>query len=770
MKVEHQPAEETLREAEARYRNLVEESFDGIFIQKGPKITFANSRLHEMLGYEKGEMEGMDHWLIYHPDYQDLTRERARARMRGEEIPSHYEVKLRRKDGSTFSGEINARATIVEGEPGIQVWVKDISKRKKAEEALRASEEHFRQFFENAPLYCYMVSREGIILNVNKTALATLGYQKEELVGKPVATIYPPEYHQKMNENFETWKKTGRLDEVEMEIVTKKGDRRTVLLTADAVKDGDGRVFHSISVQRDITLRKKAEESLKDSERRYRQLFENVPVGLYRTSRDGEILEANPALVQMLGFPDLKSLKAVKALGTYVNPEDRIRWREIMDRDGIVQNFQKQLRRRDGSILWVEENAKTFSNSRGEQYYEGTLKDITGRKRAEEEKAALQEQLRQSQKMEAIGQLAGGVAHDFNNLLTVIKGYSQLSLVDLKENDPLKPNIEEIKRAADRAADLTRQLLAFGRRQVMEMRVLDLNTLLRNLEKMLRRLIGEDISLITHFSKDLGKVKVDPGQIEQVILNLVVNARDAMPNGGTLLIEIANVELDEAYAKKHTYVTPGRYVMLSVGDTGVGMAPEVRDRIFEPFFTTKEKGKGTGLGLSTVYGIVKQSGGNIWVYSEPGQGTTFKIYLPRVDEPLNGLKKNEPSAEVPGGNETVLIIEDEEAVRKVASRILKKRGYRVLEASRGDEAIRLYEESKEKIHLVLTDVVLPGMSGPQLIGKLRGIKDDFKVLYMSGYTDDMVVLNGALGKGANFIQKPFTFNLLSRKVREVLDG
>jgi len=210
--------------------------------------------------------------------------------------------------------------------------------------------------------------------------------------------------------------------------------------------------------------------------------------------------------------------------------------------------------------------------------------------------------------------------------------------------------------------------------------------------------------------------------------------------------------------------------MLSVGDTGVGMAPEVRDRIFEPFFTTKEKGKGTGLGLSTVYGIVKQSGGNIWVYSEPGQGTTFKIYLPRVDEPLNGLKKNEPSAEVPGGNETVLIIEDEEAVRKVASRILKKRGYRVLEASRGDEAIRLYEESKEKIHLVLTDVVLPGMSGPQLIGKLRGIKDDFKVLYMSGYTDDMVVLNGALGKGANFIQKPFTFNLLSRKVREVLDG
>ena len=770
MKVEHQPAEETLREAEARYRNLVEESFDGIFIQKGPKITFANSRLHEMLGYEKGEMEGMDHWLIYHPDYQDLTRERARARMRGEEIPSHYEVKLRRKDGSTFSGEINARATIVEGEPGIQVWVKDISKRKKAEEALRASEEHFRQFFENAPLYCYMVSREGIILNVNKTALATLGYQKEELVGKPVATIYPPEYHQKMNENFETWKKTGRLDEVEMEIVTKKGDRRTVLLTADAVKDGDGRVFHSISVQRDITLRKKAEESLKDSERRYRQLFENVPVGLYRTSRDGEILEANPALVQMLGFPDLKSLKAVKALGTYVNPEDRIRWREIMDRDGIVQNFQKQLRRRDGSILWVEENAKTFSNSRGEQYYEGTLKDITGRKRAEEEKAALQEQLRQSQKMEAIGQLAGGVAHDFNNLLTVIKGYSQLSLVDLKENDPLKPNIEEIKRAADRAADLTRQLLAFGRRQMMEMRVLDLNTLLRNLEKMLRRLIGEDISLITHFSKDLGKVKADPGQIEQVILNLVVNARDAMPNGGTLLIEIANVELDEAYAKKHTYVTPGRYVMLSVGDTGVGMAPEVRDRIFEPFFTTKEKGKGTGLGLSTVYGIVKQSGGNIWVYSEPGQGTTFKIYLPRVDEPLNGLKENGLRGEVPGGNETVLIIEDEEAVRKVASRILKKRGYRVLEASRGDEAIRLYEESKEKIHLVLTDVVLPGMSGPQLIGKLRGIKDDFKVLYMSGYTDDMVVLNGALGKGANFIQKPFTFNLLSRKVREVLDG
>ena len=404
-----------------------------------------------------------------------------------------------------------------------------------------------------------------------------------------------------------------------------------------------------------------------------------------------------------------------------------------------------------------------------EQVNQSLDKDITERKRAEEEAKALQEQLRQSQKMEAIGSLAGGIAHDFNNLLTVIKGYSQLSLMELKEGDPLKPNIEEVQKAADRAAGLTRQLLAFSRRQVMEMRVLDPNTLLRDLDKMLRRIIGEDIELVTQLADDLGTIKADPGQVEQVIMNLAVNARDAMTKGGKLTIETANVELDKTYARNHVAVEPGPYVMLSVSDTGVGMTPEVRDRVFEPFFTTKEKGKGTGLGLSTVYGIVKQSGGNIWVYSEPGKGTAFKIYLSRVDEPLEEVGEKVVQKELTGRGETILVVEDEEEVRKLAVQILRRQGYTVLEASQGNEASHICEQHKGPIHLMVMDVVMPGMNGRELAKSLEPHHPEMKVLYMSGYTDDAIVHHGVLEKGLSFLQKPFTIDGLLRKVREVLD-
>ncbi|OGP94641.1 MAG: hypothetical protein A2157_11295 [Deltaproteobacteria bacterium RBG_16_47_11] len=393
---------------------------------------------------------------------------------------------------------------------------------------------------------------------------------------------------------------------------------------------------------------------------------------------------------------------------------------------------------------------------------EALQKEIAERKQTEE-------QLRQSQKMEAIGQLAGGIAHDFNNLLTIIKGYSQLSLMELKEGDPLKPNIEEVQKAAERAAGLTRQLLAFSRRQVMEIRVLDPNTLFRDLDKMLRRIIGEDIELVTLLADDLGTVKADAGQIEQVVMNLAVNARDAMQKGGKLTIETGNVELDSAYARNHVAVKPGSYVMLSVSDTGVGMTPEIRERVFEPFFTTKEKGKGTGLGLSTVYGIVKQSGGNIWVYSEPGKGTTFKIYLPRVDEPPEEVGQKGVKEGLPRGSETVLVVEDEEEVRKLAVQILRRQGYTVLEASQGNEASHICEQHKGPIHLMVMDVVMPGMNGRELAKSLEPHHPEMQVLYMSGYTDNAIVHHGILEKGLSFLQKPFTLEGLLRKVREVLD-
>jgi signal transduction histidine kinase/CheY-like chemotaxis protein len=439
------------------------------------------------------------------------------------------------------------------------------------------------------------------------------------------------------------------------------------------------------------------------------------------------------------------------------------------DVSGHAEPNEYRILTKSGVVRWVRTSSRPFFRETRVVGLRGVMTDVTDRKRAEEESEALREQLRQSQKMEAIGRLAGGIAHDFNNLLTIIKGYSQLSLIELKEDSPLKGSIEQIDKATDRAADLVRQLLAFSRRQILEMRVLDLNTTLANLHNMLRRLIGEDIELTMVLAEDLGRVKTDLGWIEQAIMNLVVNAKDAMPKGGKLTIETANVELDEAYARAHVAVTSGRYVMIAVSDTGAGMTPEVRERLFEPFFSTKEKDKGTGLGLSTVYGIVKQSGGNIWVYSEPGKGSTFKIYLPRVDEPLEQPREKLLGDELLRGSETILLVEDEEEVRKLAVRVLERQGYKVLSARDGDEALLVCERHKDPIHLMLTDVVMPGMSGHEVAKRSEPSHPEMKVLYMSGYTDNAIVMHGVLVQGVNYIQKPFTVNGLTKKVREVLE-
>ena len=428
--------------------------------------------------------------------------------------------------------------------------------------------------------------------------------------------------------------------------------------------------------------RKRAGEALQRSESKYKTLVENLPQKIFLKDRDLIYISCNQhyandlriAPADIAGKTDYDFYP--KELAEKYRADDK----QIME-SGRTEEIEERYIE-DGRDVWVHTVKTLVMDGNGSVIgILGIFWDITERKRAEEEMRVLEEQFRQSQRMEAIGQLAGGIAHDFNNILTIIKGYSQLSLSELKKNDPLRENIEEIQKASERAANLTHQLLAFSRRQIMDVKVLDVNTVLRNLDKMLHRIIGEDIELIRLLAEDLGRVKVDPGQIEQVIMNLAVNARDAMPKGGKLTIETANVELDGKYARKHIAVKPGHYVMLSMSDTGYGMTLEVKDRVFEPFFTTKEKGKGTGLGLSTVYGIVKQSNGNIWVYSEPGKGTTFKIYLPRVDEPLEELKEEVRKKELPGGSETIFVVEDNEEVRKLAKRILEKQGYKVLEAS-----------------------------------------------------------------------------------------
>ena len=386
-----------------------------------------------------------------------------------------------------------------------------------------------------------------------------------------------------------------------------------------------------------------------------------------------------------------------------------------------------------------------------------------------EREQAKEEQLRQSQKMEAVGKLAGGIAHDFNNLLTAITGYSDLTLRDLDIDSPFYAKVTEIKKAGDRAASLTRQLLAFSRRQILQPKVLDLNLVIPDVEKMLRRLIGEDVVLRTVLDPALGQVKADPGQIEQILMNLCVNARDAMPNGGRLTIETGNVSLQQSYRNQQVSLRAGHYVMLSVSDNGCGMDAGVQARIFEPFFTTKEPGKGTGLGLSTVYGIVKQSEGTIWAYSEVGKGTTFKIYLPRVDEVTNVQDHSRESRLGPRGHETVLVVEDEDIVRALCTEILEKYGYHVLAAANGHDGVRVCEEFTGAIDLLITDVVMPGMSGRELAERLASVRPETCVLYMSGFTDDAIVRHGVLDDGVDFIQKPFSPNTLAIKVREVLD-
>jgi PAS domain S-box-containing protein len=510
--------------------------------------------------------------------------------------------------------------------------------------------------------------------------------------------------------------------------------------------------------------RRRADEALRQTEKRYRDLVENARDIIYEHDLAGNYTSTNKAGEQITGYSREEALKL--NLAQIVAPAFQEKAKEMIRRKlagESVTAYELDLVAKDGSHVAVEVNTRLVFQNGTPIGVQGIARDVTERKQ-------LEEQLRQSQKLEAIGQLAGGVAHDFNNLLTVILGYADLSLSRLPANEQLCRNLEEIKKAGERAASLTRQLLAFSRKQVLQPRVFALNTIVADLEKMLRRMIGEDIEFRTNLGAGIGNVKADPGQIEQVIMNLVVNARDAMPSGGKLTIETNNVELDETYERQHISAIAGSYVLLAVGDTGTGMDEQTRKHIFEPFFTTKESGKGTGLGLSMVYGIVKQSGGNIWVYSEPGIGTTFKIYLPRVAEPAEKYKHVAAAHHLPTATETVLLVEDAEMVRDLAKEVLETNGYRVLEATNVREALLICEQSRETIHILLTDVVMPEMSGPELVSRLVSTHPEMRVLYMSGYTEDTIVHHGVLEEGTNFIEKPFTPDLLALKVREVLEA
>ena len=503
-------------------------------------------------------------------------------------------------------------------------------------------------------------------------------------------------------------------------------------------------------------------EALHATEHQYHSLFERNMAGVFRSTPDGRLLDCNPAFANMCGYSREELMLTHMRELYFGGEEERSKWIDALRSGTRSVPREVCFRRRDGTPLWVVLHANLEKAPQGPELLEGTLVDLT-------EQRALESQLRQAQKMEAIGRLAGGVAHDFNNLLTIILGYSAMQMEGTEPSDPVHHQAEQIKGAGERAAALTRQLLAFSRQQVLQPRPLSLNDTIRSLDKMLRRLIGEDIEVLAMLAPDLGTVEADPGQMDQILMNLAVNSRDAMPNGGKLTIKTENVELDESYIKTHSYIKPGRYVQLSVSDNGMGIAPETQARIFEPFFTTKELGRGTGLGLSTVYGIVKQSGGSIEVDSELNHGTTFRIYLPYVNNPVEQMKPPDSKLARVRGSERILLVEDDPLVRRLAVSILNAQGYTVQAVEKLSEIETTLQEAAE-FDLLLTDVVMPKMSGSELARRVVRRWPEIKVLFMSGYTTDAIVHHGVLDKNVLFLQKPFTPEGLARKVRDVLDA
>jgi len=633
---ERRRAEELLVESEQRYRSLVEDSFDGIFVQEGTKIVYANSPLYEMLGYDEGELEGKEHWIVYAPEYRELTRERAQARMRGEEPQPTYEVKLQRKDGSSFDGEITARAVTLKGVVGIQVWVRDISKRKALEAAIQESHSKYQSVVDSFDGLIYICSQNYEVEFANQRFIERTGCD-------PVGKKCYEALHNR--DEICPWcvnEQVLRGETVRWEVLSPK----------------DNRWYHMV----------------------------NSPI---------------------------------------IHP--------------------------DGSVSKL-----------------ALIQDITEQKRAEEEQDNLREQLFQAQKMEAIGTLAGGIAHDFNNLLQAISGYSELLLTNTTMEDKTVAGLNRINRAARNGAQLVKGLLALGGRLETQRKPVDLNHHVEHVKALLSRTISKNIQIETYLADDPPVINADSIQIEQVLMNLGVNARDAMPDGGRLIFETSRVKLDEVYCKSHLEVEPGDYVLLSVSDTGTGMGEQTAQRIFEPFFTTKHEEGGTGLGLAITYGIVKQHGGDIRCYSEPDRGTIFKIYFPAVEANAE-VSESAYESLLPGGTETILLVDDDESLRSLGEDMLSQMGYTVITASNGEEALNLFKRDSEKISLVILDLMMPEMDGQRCLEEILKSDSAAKVLVASGYSANGLTKKTIETGAKGFVHKPYEMRRLLQTIRAVLD-
>jgi PAS domain S-box-containing protein len=675
-----------------------------------------------------------------------------------------------KKDGTIIDVEITNNQLIFNGREAKLVLANDVTARKLADRKIRESEDRYRIVAETANDVIITIDEHSSILFVNSAIEKTLGYKPEQLIGENL-TIIVPERHRAthrfgMNRYLQTGRKSIPWNGLEIQALHRDGSEKEVEISFNEYRENNKRLF--TSVIRDITERKKAETALRQAEDKYRRLVESSPAIVYLAEPDPPYssIYVSPNIAKF-GYTIEEWFSRDDFWIDLIHPEDKDRVLHITEnamRQGLDTDIEYRITARDGTIRWLQDRGRFVSDEQGNRTgWQGVMLDIT-------ETKVLEEQLRQSQKLESVGRLAGGIAHDFNNMLTAINGYSELTLRKLEADNPLRQNIVEIRKAGERSAQLTHQLLAFSRQQVLKPVVLNLNEVITDTIKLLERLIGEDIKLIIALNPKTGLVNVDPGQLSQIIVNLAVNARDAMPDGGKLTIETANVFLKPQDARQKLGILPGAYVMLAVCDTGQGIDDKIQEQIFEPYFTTKELGKGTGLGLATVYGIVKQSGGNIEFDSKVGAGTTFRVYLPRVAEQPEAVELTDASAEFLAGTETILLVEDEELVRKMTRKMLETCGYTIIEARDGFEALKILDAGDCQPDLLMTDVVMPQMGGRELAEKVNEKMPDIKILFTSGYTDDAVMRQGIIETNTNFISKPFTFEDLSRKIRKILDA
>jgi len=774
---ERNKAEEALYQSERRFRSIIQESLDMIVIlDKNGNVTYESPSTSVILGYNPGYWIGRSPMASIHPEDLPSVQRDLNEVFSGvnDRRPSAFRIK--RADGEWIHleavGNNQLRNPSVQG---VVITLRDITERKKAEEDLNKSEEKYRELVENANSIILRMDVTGNITFFNEYALRFFGFSHDEVMGRNVVgTIVPltdSSGKDLANMILDIGINPEKYASNENENICKDGRRVWVSWTNKPILDDHGKCVEILCVGNDITQLKKANELLKESEERYRKIIDTTSEWIWEMDLSGKHTYSNPGSISILGYEQREFVgqRADFLLHEEDRAEVNARLPQLIKEKKGWKGWVLRWRHKDGTYRYLESNASPIFDSDGELTgYLGADRDITDRIKAEEEKEKLMLQLYQSQKMESVGRLAGGVAHDFNNMLSAILGHTELAMMKTDQSDPICGDLKAIQTAALRSAELTRQLLAFARKQTVLPRVLDLNNTIEGMLKMLVRLIGEDIDLVWMPGKNLWPVKIDPSQIDQMLVNLCINARDAIKGAGKITIESGNISFDRDYCSVHPGFIPGEYVMMAVSDNGAGMSKEVLEHLFEPFYTTKDVGKGTGLGLATIYGIVKQNNGFVNVYSEPGAGTTFRIYLPREME-ADPEMLPETVFETPMGHgETILLVEDEPTILDVTRAMLQKLGYRVLPAGVPGEALRLSKEHAGDIDLMITDVIMPEVNGKDLCGLIMEVRAGMKCLFTSGYTANTIAHHGVLDQDVHFIQKPFSMHDLAVKVREAL--